>query len=132
MNLRRVMAGVALTIVLASAGCKASGGDDAAGGAPAPATAAAKGDTGAGVDVASAPVSAEALCAHLKKELPRIKAVGSEVGAQAQLAVSIANLYDGHEKLLNGDVLDAQAQKTCPDTRAELLKAAGIESFGNL
>ena len=119
---RRTLACVALTAVLVLTGCKASG-DDAA--APA------KGSTGE-VTAANAPISAEALCAHLKKEAPRIEAVGSEVGAMAQLTVSISNLYEDHLDRLDGSVLDEQASKTCPDTRAALLKASGIKSFSEL
>jgi hypothetical protein len=112
--MRRVLACAAVLAALTLTGCKASGDDSAP---------AAKAD---------APISAEALCAHLKKEAPRIEAVGSEVGAMAQLTVSIANLYEDHLDRLDGDVLDEQATKTCPDTRAELLKASGIKSFGEL
>jgi hypothetical protein len=124
MGLRPGLVCVAAAFALALTGCSSSGGDDAA--ARVPAAEAPAGDTKA------APISAEALCAHLKKELPRIKAVGSEVGAMAQLTVSIANLYEDHLTELDGDVLDAQATKTCPETRTEILKAAGVDSFTDL
>ncbi len=87
---------------------------------------------GGGADVAGAPVSAEALCAHLKKEAPRIEAVGSEVGAEAQLTMSIASLYDDHLDQLDGSVIDAQAVQSCPGIRTKLLKAAGLKSFAEL
>jgi hypothetical protein len=77
-------------------------------------------------------VSAQELCAHLKKEAPRIEAVGSEVGAMAQLTMSIADLYGDHIDRLDGSVVDEQAAKTCPDTRAALLKASGVKSFAEL
>jgi hypothetical protein len=127
-GMRRVLACAAVLAVLALAGCKESGGDDAAGTAKATAAGKADGE----VTAANAPISAEALCAHLKKEAPRIQAVGSEVGAMAQLTVSIANLYEDHLDRLDGYVLDEQATKSCPDTRAALLKASGIKSFGEL
>jgi hypothetical protein len=119
MRVRPVLVCVSVAAMLALTGCKASADDEAA---PVAGTAA----------EGSAPISAEALCAHLKKEAPRIIAVGSEVGAMAQLTVSIANLYDDHLDQLDGDVVDAQALKTCPDVRAELTKAAGIKSFAEL
>ena len=43
----------------------------------------------------------------------------------AQLTMGIADLYDDHLDQLDGDVLDAQAVQTCPETRDELVKAAG-------
>ncbi|GIM92487.1 hypothetical protein [Paractinoplanes toevensis] len=119
MRVRPVLVWAGLAAVLALTGCKASATDEAAPAAPAAAQ-------------ADAPISAEALCAHLKKEAPRIEAVGSEVGAMAQLTVSIANLYGDHVDQLDGDVVDAQALKTCPDVRAELTKAAGIKSLAEL
>ena len=112
---------MALMAVLVLTGCKESG-DTAA---PAKAE-------GGAVTTANAPISAEALCAHLKKEAPRIQAVGSEVGAMAQLTMSIADLYGDHLDQLDGDVIDEQAAKSCPDTRAVLLTASGIKSFGEL
>jgi len=125
----------AFAFALTLTGCSSSG-EDAAGtttgttaGTAAAGTKAADAKAGG---AASAPISAEDLCAHLKKELPRIKAVGSEVGAMAQLTISIANLYDDHLEELDGDVLDAQATKTCPQTRTEILKAAGVDSFTDL
>ncbi|MEU4236995.1 hypothetical protein [Actinoplanes sp. NPDC026619] len=122
----RVLVCVGVVAALALTGCKASGSDTAA---PPAATKAA---TKAAETQAGPPISAEALCAHLKKEAPRIKAVGSEVGAMAQLTMSIADLYGDHLDQLDGDVIDEQAVKTCPETRAELVKAAGITSFAEL
>src|SRR5512147_3169223 len=104
--MRRVLVCAAVLAALALTGCKASG--DGAAGAAAPAK-----KDGGEVTAANAPISAEALCAHLKKEAPRIQAVGSEVGAMAQLTVSIANLYEDHLDRLDGYVLDEQATKTC-------------------
>ncbi|GIF19658.1 hypothetical protein BJ973_006702 [Actinoplanes tereljensis] len=116
MRVRPVLVCVGLAAALALTGCKASADQEAA-----PAAAAQE-----------APISAEALCAHLKKEAPRIIAVGSEVGAMAQLSISIANLYDDHLDQLDGSVVDEQALKTCPDVRAQLTKAAGIKSLAEL
>jgi hypothetical protein len=123
MGLRAALVCVAAVFAVALSGCSSSGGDEVAGSAPAATKAA---------ETTAAPISAEDLCAHLKKELPRIKAVGSEVGAMAQLTISIANLYEDHLPELDGDVLDAQATKSCPQTRTEILTAAGVDSFTDL
>jgi hypothetical protein len=127
--------GVVVLVALGSAGCSSSGsssGTGAGAGTKATTTAAKAPEGDGSVDAAAAPISAEALCAHLKKDLPRIKAVGSQVGAEAQLTLSIADLYNDHLDQLDGDVVDAQAKQSCPDTRAELLEAAGVDSFGSL
>ncbi len=74
----------------------------------------------------------EEVCAHLSKELPRIEAVGSEVGAMAQLTMSLAGFYETHDKVADGSALDAQTEKACPKVRAAMLKAAGMKSFADL
>ena len=136
MKVRRVFAGAAVAAVLALAGCSGSGSGGGSG--PAGGDTAAKPAAGgeaakpAAAGEADAPVPAEALCAHLKKELPRITTVGSEVGATAQLAISIADLYGDNVDKLDHDVIEAQAAKSCPDTRAALLKATGLDSFSEL
>lgn len=131
--MRRVLACAAVLAALSLTACKASGDDTSGSASTGAGTGAGTAKTDGGeVTAANAPISAEALCAHLKKEAPRIEAVGSEVGAMAQLTISISNLYDDHLDRLDGYVLDEQATKTCPDTRAALLKASGIKSFGEL
>ena len=109
-----------------SAGQNTLAGQNAAAGQEAPAEEVAA--DGKGVDAERA----KALCAHLEAELPRIQAVGSEVGAMAQLAMSLAGFYEDHPKELDGTVLDAQVAQECPDTGATMLKAAGIKSFSDL
>src|SRR5689334_4495241 len=123
MRIRAVVVGAAAVAVLALTGCGTDSGDG--GGAAA-------GGKGDGVTEANAPISADELCAYLKKELPGVKKQGSEIGAMAQLTMGIAELYGDHLDQLDGDVLDAQAVKTCPETRDELVKAAGVESLGDL
>jgi hypothetical protein len=132
MGLRPALVCAAAMVALVLTGCSDSGGETT-GAAPAATKAGAKAAAADdSVNVDNAPVSAKALCERLKEELPRIKAVGSEVGAQAQLTLSIADLYGDNVDKLDGDVVDAQAEKTCPGTRTQLLKAAGVQSFGNL
>lgn len=121
---------VAVVVTLGSAGCSASGSDEGAGTGAAAAGAPAAADDTTGAD--DDPGAAKEVCAHLTKELPRIKAVGSEVGAMAQLTMSLAGFYEDHQKVADGTVLDEQTQKACPDVRAEMLKAAGIKSFADL
>ncbi|WP_213000852.1 hypothetical protein [Winogradskya consettensis] len=127
MRIRAVVVGVTAVAALALTGC---GTDAGGGGAVAGDKAAVAKDDG--VDVANAPISADELCAYLKKELPGVRKQGSEIGAMAQLTMGIADLYGDHLDQLDGDVLDAQAVQTCPETRDELVKAAGVKSLGDL
>jgi hypothetical protein len=142
MRLRRVLVSVAVVAALGTTGCSASGADDDSDtdAAPAGATAtagaaerttAAAGATAAADETTDA-AAAEDVCAHLTEELPRIKAVGSEVGAMAQLTMSLAGFYENHGKVADGTVLDAQTEKACPRVRTEILEAAGIKSFADL
>ena len=124
MSLRRVLVGVAAVVTLGLTGCSASSTDDAPTAAPA--------GTTAGAAAADDSAAAKDVCAYLKKELPRIKAVGSEVGAMAQLTMSLAGFYETHEKVADGEALDAQTKKQCPEVRTEMLKAAGMKSFADL
>jgi hypothetical protein len=120
MRFRRVLGCVAAVVVVGLGGCSGSDAGESSTAAPAQATVgSAAVDPGAGQDV----------CAHLSKELPRIKAVGSEVGAMAQLTMSLAGFYENHPKVADGTVLDEQTEKACPEVRAEILAAAGMQSF---
>ncbi len=127
---------VTAAAALALTGCSASTSDsptDADAGAAAPATTAATTETTTADDAAGADdaTAGKEVCAHLKKELPRIKAVGSEVGAMAQLTMSLSSFYETHDKLADGTVLDAQTEASCPQVKAEILKAAGMTSFAD-
>lgn len=78
-------------------------------------------------------MSSAELCGYLQGRLPELKAIGSEVGAMANLTV---NLYSWYEKrgaaVPTGTEIDEQMAATCPDVRAEIFKVAGIESFATL
>ena len=126
MRLRRNVVCVAAVVTLGLAGCSAADNDKG------PAAGAATTAAAAPAAAAAGPGAAKDVCAHLAKELPRIKAVGSEVGAMAQLTTSLAGFYENHEKVADGTVLDAQTEKECPQVRAEILKAAGMTSFADL
>lgn len=77
-------------------------------------------------------VSAEDLCTYLKKSAPEWKAVGSEVGAMAQMTMGLAGFYDEQGAVPDGSDMDEKSQAECPEVRAEVLKAAGVESFTSL
>jgi hypothetical protein len=99
------------------------------------ATSATAGATTAAADAGPSPtgdnIDPAALCAYLKGELPEWKAIGSEVGALAQATIGIADWYDknSQSKIPDRDELDAATKAECPDTRAEVLKTIGVESF---
>jgi hypothetical protein len=124
----RILALVCLSALVLS-GCSSTTDDSpAATATSAPAGAAPTGDAPAD----SGTVSAAALCDYLRSELPKVKAVGSEVGAMAQLAVGLANFFSENGKPADGSVMDELTTKECPDVRTETLKAIGKGSFAEL
>jgi hypothetical protein len=74
-------------------------------------------------------VSAADLCGFLKKNVAEWKAVGSEVGAMAQMTIGIADFYDQQGAVPDGSDIEEKSKAGCPEVRAEALEAAGIESF---
>ncbi|MFD1324378.1 hypothetical protein [Micromonospora sonneratiae] len=75
-------------------------------------------------------VSAAALCDYLRSELPGLKAVGSEVGAMAQLTMGLSGWYDQQGGAVpNGAEIDRLTTAECPQVRTDVLKVAGITSF---
>jgi hypothetical protein len=77
-------------------------------------------------------VSGAELCGYLQGRLPELKAIGSEVGAMANLTVNLYSWYEKRGAVPTGTEIDEQTTATCPDVRAEILKVAGIESFATL
>jgi hypothetical protein len=77
-------------------------------------------------------VSAKALCDYLSGELPKLKAMGSEVGAMANLTGNLYSWYNGQGAVPDGNQMDEQTLKECPDVRTEVLKAAGVKTFMEL
>ncbi|GAA3335724.1 hypothetical protein GCM10020358_05130 [Amorphoplanes nipponensis] len=118
-----LVAGLA-TVSLAA--CDGSG-SSSAGTAEAPAAAPAAGASTAAA--AAIDVSAADLCAYLKKNVADWKAVGSEVGAMAQMTIGLADFYDGKGAVPDGADIDEKSRAQCPDVRTEVLRAAGIDSF---
>lgn len=82
-------------------------------------------------DEASAPSAptATALCEYLTGQLPDLRAIGSEVGAMANLTLGLFSWYDEQGALPVGTELDALTQEQCPEVGAEVLRLAGVESF---
>lgn len=76
-----------------------------------------------------APVSAVALCAYLRGELPKLREAQSDLIAMSTLTVNLFGWYDGQGAVPNGADMDTLTLKECPDVRAEVIKLAGIEGF---
>lgn len=131
--MRRIM-----TVVLVFGLCACGGGSatsssgtsagTSSGTSAAPSTAASSGGDAAGGDVAGAAAS---LCAFLEQEAPRLEAVGSEVGALAQLAIALADWTSDNPayKLRDAEQLDTLTTQQCPKTRARVLKVLGKPQF---
>ena len=77
-------------------------------------------------------VSAAALCEYLTGELPDLRAIGSEVGAMANLTVNLFTWYDEQGAVPKGTEIDALTQEECPEVGTEVLSLAGVESFAML
>jgi hypothetical protein len=86
-----------------------------------------------GVSSGTLPFSAKALCAYLKGEIPKLKAVGSEVGAHAQLAGGMATFFEQQGAKPDDAVqLEEATLAECPDVRTEVLAVTGLTSFTGL
>ncbi|MFI6324366.1 hypothetical protein ACIBG8_43060 [Nonomuraea sp. NPDC050556] len=77
-------------------------------------------------------VRAKDLCDYLQGRLPVLRAIGSEVGRMGNLTVNLYSWYEKQGAVPTGAQIDTQTQKECPDTRAELLKISGMQSFATL
>ncbi|MFD3457417.1 hypothetical protein ACFWVC_35235 [Streptomyces sp. NPDC058691] len=125
----------AALLLLLVTGC---GGSGASGAADAPSSGASRTGDGApdsGVSKAPQkdgnPVDSAAFCAFLKDVEPDVKGVGSDVGAQAQLAIALAGWVGEHpdQKPRTGSDLDDAAQQGCPELRETIVAATGSGSF---
>ena len=74
-----------------------------------------------------------ALCAFLASEVPALQAAGSTGGAVAQLAIDYANWIaaDSSRVLPDATAMDTLTVASCPDTRTNVLKIIGSDSFAN-
>jgi hypothetical protein len=77
----------------------------------------------------------KATCEFLRKELPALQSVGSEIGAMAKLVGDYAQFVSEQpgQRLPNAAELDEVTSRECPDVRAGVLKVLGFDKFaGNL
>jgi hypothetical protein len=58
--------------------------------------------------------------------------VGSKVGAEAQLAIGLADFFDKAGKPADGSVMDQLTTKECPTVRTDVLAAIGKDTFAEL
>jgi hypothetical protein len=125
---------VVLLAVAGLAAASITACDDPAAGPTSGAAPAAQASADAGGKTAAGgkTVSAEALCGYLKDNVATWKAVGSEVGAMAQMTIGLADFYDRNGAVPQGAEVDEKSKAECPDVRDEVLKAAGIQSFTSL
>lgn len=137
-NLRRPMSSVlprhtAVSIAVAAVcflsvtACGNSGTDAPPAAAPtAAATTAGQSSTPAGDGTA---VPAADLCAFLEKNLPRWKSAGGELAAMTQVTTEMFSFYDDQGQPVPRTDLDDLTKAECPDTRTEVLKTIGFDSF---
>jgi hypothetical protein len=127
-------------VLLLLAGC-GGGADDSAAGEPSePSTASSSTAESTAAESSAAPtepaddenpVRAKDLCAFLSKDLTRLQAVGSPIGALAQFAVGFAGWVEEHpeQKPRTAADLDEAAQGSCPAVRTSVLTTLGADSF---
>ncbi|MEU4097082.1 hypothetical protein [Streptomyces sp. NPDC026673] len=77
------------------------------------------------------PVDAAAFCAFLAEEQPKLKSVGSEVGAQAALTIDLAGWIEEHpeQQPRTAADFDDAARRDCPDVRESILAATGHDTL---
>jgi hypothetical protein len=90
------------------------------------------GTTGAAPAGSAAPVSGADVCGYLRGQVPALEAIGSEVGAMANLTVNLYSWYEGKGAVPNGSQIDRQVAQECPDVAARVYELAGIKSFATL
>jgi hypothetical protein len=124
--LRSRILALACLSALAVTGCS-----DGTGNTPAPGQSKSASGAGAG-STSSGGVSAPALCDYLRGELPKLQAVGSKVGAEANLAIGLADFFDKAGKPADGAQMDELTTKECPTVRTDVLAAVGKDGFADL
>lgn len=77
------------------------------------------------------PADAKAFCAFLAEEQPKLREVGSGVGAQAALVMDLAAGVSEHpdRQLPAAADYDAAAQRGCPEVRASIIAVTGHSSL---
>lgn len=114
-------------------GAEAGGGSPSAG-TPAPDASASASRSASAQDPAKDdgnPVDAAAFCAFLTDEQPKVKDIGSDVGAQAALAIDLATWVSDHpeQQPRTAADFDAAARQGCPGVRESILAATGHDSI---
>jgi hypothetical protein len=126
-----------LAVSLLTAACGSGATASPQNGSPSPAASAAPASaipstTSAQQSAASAG-DGVALCAFLSSELPALQAAGSTGGAVAQLAIDYADWIaaDSSRVLPDAAAMDTLTGASCPDTRTNVLRIIGADSFAN-
>ncbi|WP_329100889.1 hypothetical protein OG792_19520 [Micromonospora sp. NBC_01699] len=128
----RIFALVCLSALVLT-GCANGGADDGQAPADTGSTSAPTSDGDASAAPPAGGLSATELCDYLRGELPRLKDVGSEVGAMAQLAIGLAGWFEQQgSKPRDGAEMDELTEKECPQVRTDVLTTIGKASFSEL
>ena len=125
--LRQALSSLAVAGLLGLSATGCGGSDPDPSSTPAPTT------STAGKADAPAPgggaVSATDLCGFLQKNLARWKSAGGEFAAMTQVATELSTFYEERGQIPPRDKLDELTKAQCPDTRTEVLKTIGFDSF---
>lgn len=89
---------------------------------------------GEGEGTATEAAAASTLCGYLGRDLPRLRAVGSPVGALAQLAVGLSAWVEKHpnQRPARSSSLDAETERNCPAVRKAVLAVLKGDSFSSV
>lgn len=72
------------------------------------------------------------VCAFIQGQLPKLKAIGTTVGAEADITVSLFGFFQDHGIAPDGTQLEGATKAQCPDVHAELLKVTGLTSLAQI
>jgi hypothetical protein len=90
--------------------------------------------SGEGEGTATEAAGASTLCGYLERDLPRLRAVGSPVGALAQLAIGLSAWVEKHpsKRPARSSSLDAETERNCPAVRKAVLAVLKGDSFSSV
>ncbi len=72
------------------------------------------------------------VCAYLTQQLPALKAIGTPVGAHANLVGNLFGFLQSHAIPADSGALDEATKAECPQVRTEVLAVTGLTSFAEL
>ncbi|MEO8830472.1 hypothetical protein [Lapillicoccus sp.] len=72
------------------------------------------------------------MCAYLTQQLPALKAIGTPVGAHANLVGNLFGFLQSHAIPADSGALDEATKAECPQVRTEVLAVTGLTSFAEL